>query len=222
MALIYAELDGELDNPRRGELARLLLADPQARALRDQLQGLCRRLDTVRQVEPPPQLRDSILERLPPVAAGKAKAYPKASVSRWRLAAVLAGLVTAGSIVYELVQGPGPGTREIAGTMVSETPVIVDSVAVQPGPVTGHVSLYRDKGSLLVGLGISATEPVDVLVASGGRSFRIKGLNTSSSAGATRTIALPGVAMQGQAVELEFLIGERTVSRATLHAPSGP
>jgi len=55
MALIHAELDGELDSARRGELARLLLADPQAHALRDQLQALCRRLDAVRQVEPPPE-----------------------------------------------------------------------------------------------------------------------------------------------------------------------
>jgi hypothetical protein len=35
-------------------------------------------------------------------------------------------------------------------------------------------------------------------------------------------VALPGVQMQGQDIELSFLIGERTVSRATLHAPSGP
>jgi hypothetical protein len=64
---------------------------------------------------------------------------------------------------------------------------------------------------------------VDVLIQVAGRSFRINGLGSSSPAGNPRqTVALPGVRMQGQDIELSFLIGERTVSRATLHAPSTP
>jgi hypothetical protein len=221
MALIHAELDGELESGQRADLARLLLADPQTRALRDQLQGLSSRLDAVGQVEPPPQLKDSILRRLPPASA--AKTYPKvSSFSRWRLAALIAGLVTAGSIVYETVQGPGPGSREIAGTMVAQAPAIVDSVMVGGGSLTGRASLYRDKTGLAVGLEVSTAEPVDVLIASSGHSFRINDLSSSHGGGVThRTVPLTGVDMRGQDIELEFLIGERTVSRATLHAPSG-
>ena len=223
IALIHAELDGELDGGQRADLARLLLAEPQTRVLRDQLQALCSRLDAAGQVEPPPQLKDSILKRLPQVPAQTQATYPKASLSRWRLAALIAGLVTAGSIVYETVQGPGPGSRETAGTIVAEAPATVDSVVVDSGPVTGRASLYRDKTGLAVGLEVSAAEPVDVLIASGGHSFRINGLGGSSPAGAARrTVPLPGVGMQGQDIELEFLVGEHTVTRATLHAPSGP
>jgi len=219
MALIHAELDGELDSGQRADLARLLLAEPQARALRDQLQGLCSHLDRVEQVEPPPQLKDSILKRLPSVPV--VTTYRKASYSRWRLAALLAGLVTAGTIVYETVEGPGPGSRETAGTMVAEAPAIVDSVVVDSGPIIGRASLYRDKTGLAVGLEVSAAAPVDVLIASGGHSFRIDGLGSSDPA-RRQTLALPGVRMQGQEIELSFLIDEQTVSRATLHAPSGP
>ena len=223
IALIHAELDGELDGGQRADLARLLLAEPQTRVLRDQLQGVCSRLDAVEQVEPPPQLKDSILKRLPPAPAQMQMPYRKASLSRWRLAALFAGLVTAGSIVYETVQGPGPGSRDTAGTIVAETPVTVDSVVLDSGPVTGRASLYRDRAGLAVGLELSAAEPVDVLIASGGRSFQIKGLASSNPGGIMhRTVALPGVGAQGQDVELEFLMGERTVSRASLHAPSGP
>jgi hypothetical protein len=221
MALIHAELDGDLTNQQRADLARLLLADPQVRALRDELRGLCSRLDAVRQVEPPPQLKDSILNRLPSVPV--ATAYRKASFGRWRLAAMVAGLLTAGTIVYETVQGPAPGGRETAGTMAADAPTAVDSVAVGSGPVTGRATLYRDKSGLAVGLEVSAAEPVDVLISTGGHSFRINGLGSSNPAGSTRqTIALPGVTMQGQDIELSFLIGERTVSRATLRAPSRP
>jgi hypothetical protein len=221
MALIHAELDGDLSSEQRADLARLLLADPRVRALRAELRGLCTRLDAVGQVEPPPQLKDSILKRLPsgPVAT----VNRKASFGRWRLAAMVAGLLTAGTIVYQTVQGPAPGSRETAGTMAADALTTVDSVLMGSGPVTGRATLYRDKSGLAVGLEVSAPEPVDVLIATAGRSFRINGLRGSAPAGSMRqTIALPGVAMQGQAIELSFVIGERTVSRATLHAPSGP
>jgi anti-sigma factor RsiW len=221
MQLIYAELDGELSSEQRADLARLLLAEPEMRRLRDELRGLCSRLDAVGQVEPPPQLKGSILTRLPSVPV--ATAYRKASFGRWRLAAMIAGLLTAGTIVYETVQGPAPGSRETAGTMAADVPTSVDSVAVGGGPFTGRATLYRDKTGLAIRLEVSALEPVDVLIATGGRSFRISGLGASTPAGSThQTVALPGVRMQGQAIELSFLIGERTVNRATLHAPSGP
>ena len=217
MALIHAELDGNLTSQQRGELARLLLADPQARALRDELRGLCSRLDAVGQVDPPPQLKDSILRRLPSVPV--TPAY-HTSFSRWRLAAMVAGLLMAGTIVYETVQGPLPGSRETAGTIAAET--TVDSVAVGSGSVTGRATLFRDKSGLAVGLEVSAAEPVDVVISTGGHSFRINGLGISNPAGSTQTVALPGVRMQGQDIELSFLIGDRTVGRATLHAPSAP
>jgi hypothetical protein len=221
MALIHAELDGDLSSQQRADLARLLLVDPQMRALRDELKGLCSRLDAIGQLEPPPQLKDSILNRLPSVPV--APAYRRASFGRWRLAAMVAGLLMAGAIVYETVQGPAPGGRETAGTMAADALTTVDSVAVESGPVTGRATLYRDKTGLAVGLEVSAAEPVDVLITSGGHSFRMSGLGSSDPGGSTRkTIPLPGVRMQGQDIELSFLIGERTLSRATLRAPAGP
>jgi anti-sigma factor RsiW len=221
VTLIHGELDGDLSSEQRAALARLLLADPTTRALRDELRGVCGRLDAVGQVEPPPQLKDSILKRMPPVPV--VAAYRKTSFGRWRLAAMVAGLLITGTIVYETVQGPAPGSRETAGTMAADALMPVDSVVVGSGPVAGRAILYRDKGGLAVGLEVTATEPVNVLIEAAGHSFRINGLGSSSPAGSTRqTVALPGVRMQGQDIDLSFLIGERTVSRATLHAPLGP
>jgi len=220
MALIHAELDGDLSSQQRADLARLLLVDPQLRALRDELKGLCNRLDAIGQVEPPPQLRDSILNRLPSVPV--APTYRKASLGRWRLAAMVAGLLMAGTIVYETVQGPAPGSKETAGTMAADAPTTVDSVALGGGSLTGRATLYRDKNGLALGLEVSTGEPVDVIVATAGYSFRINGLGRPEPAGhAHRTVALPGVKMQGQEIELSFLVGERTLSRATLRAPAG-
>lgn len=222
-ALIHAELDGDLGSEQRADLARLLLAEPQMRALRDELQGLGNRLTALGEVEPPPELKNSILNRLPAVPPGVVTpAYRSASFSRWRLAALFAGLLTAGTIVYETVQGPAPGSRETAGTMATDGSTAVDSVVLSGGPVTGRASLYRDKNGLAVGLEVSAADPVDVLIASGGHSFRINGLGGSGAGSTRRTLALAGVGAQGQDVELSFLIGGRAVDRATLHAPPGP
>ena len=137
---------------------------------------------------------------------------------------MVAGLLTAGTIVYQTVQGPALGSREAAGTIVADTSTTLDSVVVSGGgPVRGRATLYRDKSGLAVGLDVSAVEPVDVLISTGGHSFRINDLGRPNRGGSTRqTIALPGVGIQGQEIELAFLIGERTVSRATLHAPPGP
>ncbi len=221
MALIHADLDGELEGEQRRELARRLLAEPETRVLRDQLQDLSRRLDELGQVEPPSELKASILSQLRSVPV--TRSYRSASYGRWRLAAMVAGVLMAGAIVYETVQGPAPGSRDIAGTMAADSLSAVDSAAVGGGPVSGQATLYRDKGGLAVGLDVSAAEPVDVFISTPGYSRRINGLRSSSGSGSThQTVALTGVQMQGQDIELSFLIGERTVSRATLHAPSNP
>ena len=223
MALIHGELDGELSSEQRADLARLLLADPQVRVLRDELQDLCNRLGGLGQSEPPPVLRDSILKRLPPVPrATVAQTYRSASFGRWRLAAMLAGLLTAGTIVYETVSGPAPAGRETAGTMAADTSAVVDWATVGSGPVTGRATLYRDGSGLAVALELSAAQSVDVLISSAGHSFRINDLVSAPAGSVRRTAALPGVRMQGQVIELTFLIGGRAVSRATLHAPSRP
>ena len=223
MALIHAELDAELSSEQRADLARLLLADPQARAFRDDLQGLGRSLDALGKADPPRELKDSILSQLrPPPLAIVAPAFRSPSLARWRLAAMVAGLLVAGAIVYETVQGPAPAGREVAGTLAADASAAVDSVIVGGGPVTGRATLYRDRSGLAVGLELSAAESVDVLIASAGHSFRINDLVSAPTGSVHRTVALPGVVMQGQEIELSFLIAGRTVSRAKLRAPSRP
>ena len=90
LALIHAEIDGGLDALQRGELARRLLADPDARALRDELHRLCAQLDEVEAVEPPAELSARILRALPS-AATPPRAFRR-PVHPWRYAALAACL----------------------------------------------------------------------------------------------------------------------------------
>jgi hypothetical protein len=71
---------------------------------------------------------------------------------------------------------------------------------------------------LAVALELTASAPVDVLVATEGHTLRINGLATQSGAPASQVVALPG-GMKGQAVELTFLMSGRHVGSATLTVP---
>jgi hypothetical protein len=218
---MQAEIDGELGSEQRRELAQRLLADPHTRHLRDQLRSACQRLDALGQVEPPAQLERAILSRLPQRVAPANRRWPTA---HWRLAALVAGVLTSGALVYQLVQGPGTGSSETAGTMVAGPSAVLDTVSFANGPLSGRASLYREQTMLALALEVSAaTGPVDVLITGGGHSFRINGLDSKSPAEvARRTITLPGVPLQGEDIELTLLIGGLPVQRTTLHAPTTP
>src|SRR5215469_17448352 len=93
--LIHAEIDGELDAQQRAELSRYLLADPDVRALRDELRRVCAALDATPEAEPPPDLQDRILAALP--VADPPRAERRLPALNWRHAAAAAGLVAVGA-----------------------------------------------------------------------------------------------------------------------------
>jgi hypothetical protein len=219
LATIHAEIDGELDERQHAELARALLADPEARAVREDLKRVCAALDALEDVDPPQHLRQSILDALPQSTPSRARSWW--SAPRLRYAALIAGVLVAGTVVYETVDGPRPATSDLAGTMAAAgAPTTVDTVRVGSAVVSGRVSLYRDGAGLGLKFELVASAPVDVLVASDGHTLRVNGLGMRNGSGAARTaVALPGFGMGGEAVDVTFLMAGRQVGRATLRAP---
>lgn len=221
--LIQGELDGELDAPQRAELARRLLADPQARRERDELHRVCSALDTIAQVEPPPELRDSVLAALP---QGRRQALGTrvmsrdlwVSAHRWRYAAMLAGVVAAGAIVFQTVRGPDPAGTEAAGTMATG---VLDRAQLE-GPVSGTVALFRDGMGLGLRFDLAASGPIQVVVHSGGQTLRLNGAAEADSAGLRRTIPLSGITAHGQSLSLTFLLAGHPAGSAQLQLPEGP
>jgi hypothetical protein len=221
--LIHAEIDGELDAQQRAELARRLLADPAARGERDELHRVCAALEAIPQVDPPAELRDSILaalpqRRLPTRTPGHVSRDAWMSAHRWRYAAMLAGVVAAGAIVFQTVRGPGPAGTEAAGTMATG---VLDKAQLD-GPISGTVALYRDGTGLALRFDLSASGPVQVLIASEGQTARLDGAVEAASTGLRRTIPLTGVTAHGQTLELTFLLVGRPVSSTQLRLPEAP
>jgi len=217
ITLIHAEIDGELDAANRAELARHLLADPDARTLREELRRLCAALDALPEVEPAAQLRQNILAALPQSTVKR----PALSSPYWRLAAVLAAVVVAGAIVFETVKGPGPAAGNLSGTIAARTGTIVDTVRLGDGPVSGRVSLLYERAQWAVEFDMVTGAPADVLIVSGAHRLRVDGIAGPDKAGGPpRRVTLPGFEVSEQPVELSFLMAGRQVASATLRQPA--
>lgn len=216
LALIHAEIDGELDAAGRAELARWVLADPEGRKLREELRGLCAALDSLPAVEPPEELRSNVLAALPQSYVERRHSWTPG----WRYAALIAGVIAAGAVVLQTVRGPGPAPSEVAGTMSAPAATILDTVHLASGPVSGQVSLYRGPTGLGLKFDLVASSPVDVLVTGGGQTLRVNGLAASSKPAAA-AVALADFPPDVQTVDLAFLVAGRQVGTATLHTVPG-
>ena len=225
LALIHAEIDGELDAAQRAELARALLADPQARKLRDDLRRVCQTLDGMPLVDPPPGLRESILAAMPHAAPVDIRTRslgltPRGVwTQRWRYAAGIAAVAAAATMVLTTVHDIRPALPEISGTLATHpAPALIDSATLAGGPVTGRVGLYRDRSGLSLELSIRAPSPLDVRIAGEGHTLHINGLGREESGTGPVRVALPGFAADTGHVELTFLMEGHPVANATLRA----
>jgi hypothetical protein len=218
LALVHAEIDGELDARQRAELARRLLADPKARALREELLGVTTALGALGDAEPPAELRARLFQTISTMPVPRRRS-PWAA-ARWRYAALIAGILGMTAVVYESVDGTGAGSADTLGTIAAERPL--DSVLLGEGPVTGRVSLYRAGSVLRLGFEVTAAAPVDVLIVSDGQTVRVNDLGRSGSADPRPTVELPQASAAGsRTVDVTFLMAGREVARAKLAAPQG-
>lgn len=219
LELINAEIDGELDAQQRAELARVLLADPNARAKREELKQLCAALDRVEEVEPPSQLRETVLA----AALQQSKPMRSSAALRWRHAALVAGILAGGLVILEVSKGPQSVSTDVAGTMAAPgSPALLDTVRLSDGPVSGRASLYRDRAGLDLELDVTASAPVDVLVTGEGQSLRIGSLGGKGKpAGHPARVALTGPGWGGRSVILTFLMAGHQVGSATLRTGNG-
>ncbi len=220
LELIHAEIDGELNAQQRAELARRLLADPDVRAVREDLRRLCTALDALEQVEPPDATPGEYSCCAAAIILPAATGFPGTPLALCRRHS---GMLAAGAVVVETLRGPETAPRDVAGTMAAaHAPTILDTVRLGNGPVSGRVSLYRDGAALGLEFELVTSAPVDVLVASDGHTLRVNGLGRKDKSAAPRTtVALSGVGMGEQEVDLTFLMGGRPVGSATLRA-TGP
>jgi hypothetical protein len=219
LALVHAEIDGELDARQRGELARRLLADPKARATLEELRRLCGALERLEVVEPPRDLAPSILAALPQMTARRAsRAWSGASALAWRYVAVAAGVLIIGTVALETARSPRFGGSDAVGTMAAADRTTLDTALLPSGPVSGRVRLYRDRSGLGLEFDVTASAPVDALITGDGHTLRVIGLGQPGTPASTKRTALPGFKTGAGRVEVTFLMDGHRVGGAILSA----
>ena len=131
LELINLELDGRLDAAGRTELEAALANDPAARARREQLHAVARKLADAPAPAPPLDFRDSVLRHLP--QRGNQRLRTRRF---WRGGLALAASVVAAALVLRVVQhGPELAPDQLGATLAPAT------ASVTPTPRPGGLSL---------------------------------------------------------------------------------
>ena len=212
--LIHADLDGELTGEGRAELARLLLANSEARALRDQLGRLFGALESLPSAEPPADLAPGVLRS---IAASPSRHRSISPVRSWwnagglRYAAVFVGGLIASAALLRLVSPAttAPDVALLVGTIGAHDPASrqarVDQASLDLAEVEGTMSTYEIGSQLVVELDLLAHRPVELVAVHGGQTVSF---NFGTPPGAPeRVLWLPqGAATAGQAVGIRVLV----------------
>jgi hypothetical protein len=226
--LIHAELDGELNSEQRADLSRVLLANPEARSLRDELNRLFGALAQLEDAEPPRELHASVLNAIgarPGAVQSVRRSWYTSPVFRY--AAVFVGGLLASAILL------GPGARQAGGPDVSELvgtiggqhaagrAAPIDRVKLEFAQVSGAVNSYRVDGQLVVELDLTANGPIEVVAAHAGESVHFS-LGSRPDTNPERVIWLPtGKPQTEPAVQIEVYGGGQLLHRDSLRASRG-
>src|SRR2546430_13856230 len=94
-----------------------------------------------------------------------------------RYAALIAGVLAAGTVVYESLHGLRPSPSDVAGTMApADAPTTVDTVRLDDGVVSGRVSLYRGRGGRGLEFELAARPPAVAVCARDGQTAPVHGV----------------------------------------------
>jgi len=164
--LINAEIDGALTGPQRAELNRLLLADPDVRALRDSLTRTCRTLDEMPREEIPAGLHEAIVTGLP-VAAPKSHVLRRAAFTGrplLRYAAAFGGglLVSALAFQFGKLDSTELGAGQLAGTIADATHAEARMI-VNLDQVRGSITLTGAAEAPQVVTSLNSSQPVSIV-----------------------------------------------------------
>ena len=214
--LVHADVDGELPAGQRGELSRLLLANPEARALHDELRRLSRLLDGLPKLDPPAGLASAVLDGIPWPQAARSAAP---AVSWWHTAPRIAAAMAAGALltatVYQLARpfGDDVDGSEVSGTMASPASApkaVARALELNLEQVKGTVAVSGSIPARTIDFDVAIAVPVEVVAIAGG----VENLyQLEPSAGRVRrSFRLEG--KPDHAVDLEFYAAGTSLGRA--------
>jgi hypothetical protein len=182
--LINSELDGEINDAERAELAAYLEANPEAQAVQAGLADLCGALDAMAPVEPPTHLKYAILDSMKRQPARRPE-----PVSGWRrifAAPMLRHAVAfaAGSILTlalfssnQLSEQAFDDVTGLVGTISETVPTEAgqDSINLTSNEIAGTVSVHNAGALKVIEFNLSAEGPVEIVASFSNLDLWFKG-----------------------------------------------
>ena len=189
--LIQADIDGEIDGAGKAELESFLADSEEGRAVYEQLETLCRSLDGMPPVDPPPHIRHVLLNQAP------VKAAPQPSpgfLQRLFAGPVLGyvGVFAAGvALTLTLVdsgqisKGAFDDVTGLVGTIADSGFAVPEhgTINVDKSEVAGTVTLRSTGPILIVDFDLSARQPVEIVAAYADKTIWFNGFAQLESSG---------------------------------------
>lgn len=239
--LIQADIDGQIDDAGKAELESFLADSEEGRAVYEELETLCRSLDGMPSIEPPPHLRHVILNEAPVKSAPR----PTPGLLQ-RLfsgpALGYAGMFVAGvALTLALVdsdqisRGAFDEVTGLVGTIADSQFLVPEhgTVSVDESEVAGTVTLRSTGPILIVDFDLSARQPVEIVAEYSDKSIWFNGfaqLESSGTSIAAETgavtlnmdgkrryaVYLNNPGMRPATIDLQFMAGDRVIHETQL------
>ena len=239
--LIQADIDGEIDDAGKAELENFLAESEEGRAVYEELETLCRSLDGIPTIEPPPHLRHALLNQAPVRSAPR----PAPGLLQRLFSGPLLGYVgvfAAGvALTLALVdsgqvsRGAFDDVTGLVGTIADSKFVVPEhgTVSIDESEVAGTVTLRSTGPILIVDFDLSAREPVEIVAGYSDKSIWFNGfaqLESSGTSVAAETgavtlkmdgkrryaVYLNNPGMRPATIDLRFMAGTQVIHEAQL------
>lgn len=189
--LINAAVDNELTAAEKEELDALLADSPEARELSRDLERLVKTLEETPAENPPPQLRQRILESVD-LTGGRSRFNWRALWGRpqpaaWALTFAV-GLLVAVAF-YELISAPSAplDVSDLVGTMAADRSIDgtsrLDSFSLGLEAVQGEVSLNSVEDLLVLEFDLASPEAIEITVELENSGLAFSGFAAAGGAG---------------------------------------
>ncbi len=239
--LIQADIDGEIDDAGKAELENFLAESEEGRAVYEELESLCRSLDSMPAIDPPQHLRHVLLNQAP------VKAPPQPQPG----------------FLQRLFSGPALGYVGVFGAGVALTLALVDSgqisrgafddvtglvgtisepdfaapehgmISIDESEVAGTVTLRSTGPLLIVDFDLSTRQPVEIVAGYSDKTIWFNGFAQLESTGTSiaaesgavtlrmdgkrrYAVFLNNPGMRPATIDLRFMADEQVIHEAQL------
>ena len=189
--LIQAEIDGEIDPADKADLEAFLAESEEGRIVYEQLENLCKSLDGMQELDPPPYLRHVVMNMAPVTSAPRPE---KTIIQRLFSGPALGyiGMFAAGvALTLALVdsdqisRGAFDDVTGLVGTIADSDLVVPEhgTIWIDESEVAGTVTLRSTGPILIVDFDLSAKQPLEIRAGYSDKSIWFNGFAQLESTG---------------------------------------